>query len=138
MNVATFNKLVEDYSFSKAGDIEIIDNLPKFTNIVTSSNYGHVYLWVEQHTDERAIVYVGKAGKTIQERCIQHASGFKHSSTGKKHAARFRSGYREKKSYCLYVRKSMEATVQGESNIPMESVEELAFIKKFTPRWNKA
>ena len=95
-------------------------------------------MWIEQIHDNRKVVYVGKAGKSILERCKQHEGGFNGGSeTGKEHATRIRKGIKEGKSYYLFVRKSDEMTVMDEVNVSMCSIEEIALIKQLSPDWNK-
>jgi len=97
-----------------------------------------VYLWLEIGTDESKIVYVGKAGKTLNERCGQHVGGFNGgSTTGTSHASRICTGIENGKRYELWSRKSDIITLFGEKNISMAEVEEKAFIQKFQPIWNK-
>ena len=136
MNKTEFDKVISEYSFSKIGDIRLINNELKFNNIVNYKTHGHVYLWVEKKENDYVIVYVGKAGKTINARCQQHSTGFKKSTTGKKHAARLIKGFNSGYSYELYARKSKSESICDEHQIPMECVEEIAFIKKFSPAWN--
>jgi hypothetical protein len=82
------------------------------------------------------VVYVGKAGKTLKERCDQHQAGFVSSTTGKKNARKLRKGMCEGKTYHLYSRLSASGTVLKEKWICMAAVEEIALIRKFNPPWN--
>lgn len=130
--------MFEQFSFIKYSDIELVSDMPSFTNTCFDKREGYVYLWVEKSSSGSSIVYVGKAGKTLDKRCRQHKGGFKNSTTGKKHAERFRKGISLGYRYELHARKSESQSICGEHDIPMECVEELAFIKKFRPPWNSA
>jgi hypothetical protein len=77
------------------------------------------------------------AGKTLKARCDQHCAGFRGSTTGKAHAQRPYAGLAAGCRYGLFARKCATGTVAGEEGIPLTSVEELAFIRKFRPAWNK-
>jgi excinuclease UvrABC nuclease subunit len=130
--------MLEKYSFIKVGDIKLDNNLPTFFHTNLDQRHGYVYLWIENNADNISIVYVGKAGKSLDKRLSQHRGGFKNSTTGRKHADRFREGISRGCTYEIYARKSNTKTLFNEKDIPMECVEELAFIKKFQPKWNSA
>jgi hypothetical protein len=130
--------MIERYSFVKVGDIELVNDLPTFLNTKPDKRHGFVYLWIENDNGNTSIVYVGKAGKTVIGRLSQHRGGFKNSGSGRKHVNRFRDGMARGCTYEIWARKSETQTLFGEEDIPMECVEELAFIKKFQPKWNTA
>lgn len=136
------DKLIQSVSslgFSKIGSI-ILDTKqePNFLLTTKYNEFGWVYLWLEVCITEAKIVYVGKAGKTLHERCRQHVGGFKGgSTTGSAHAARISAGIKNGKRYELWSKKSDIVTLFGEQNISMAEVEEKAFIQKFQPIWNK-
>lgn len=138
MNSQDFIKTLGKYSFTKVADIELKNNVPVYSSTNFDLRHGYVYLWVEKSTSAISIVYVGKAGKALGDRCRQHGGGFRNSTTGKKHAERFRAGFSLGCAYEMYARKSDSKTMFDEQDIPMECVEELAFIKKFQPAWNSA
>ena len=84
-----------------------------------------------------SVVYVGKAGKTMKNRCDQHLGGFRGgSSTGQAHSGRILAGLSIGKRYSVYIRESGSETILGEQNISMCNVEEIALIKKLKPCWN--
>lgn len=136
MNESNFLKILEKYSFTKVGNIELKNNFPTYSATNFDLRHGYVYLWIEKTAAAISIVYVGKAGKTLGNRCRQHSGGFRNSSTGKMHAERFRAGFNHGYAYEMYARKSDSKDMFDEQDIPMECVEELAFIKKFKPAWN--
>lgn len=126
--------------FSKAGDV-ILDSKcgPNFALAEKQTVQGWVYIWLEMGGDEAKVVYVGKAGKTLHERCDQHVGGFKGgSTTGSAHATRIRAGIENGKCYELWSKKADVVTLFGEKNISMVDAEERVFIQKFRPIWNKS
>lgn len=137
MKQADFEQITKRYGFKRAGEISLIGGLPSFRLTHNSKDSGWVYLWIEVSAEHRFIVYVGKAGKTLQERCQQHSGGFRRSVPGMAHAERFRVGFANSRSYEIFARKSETLVVHGESDISASGLEELAFIKKFQPGWNK-
>jgi len=87
--VMTIQQTIDTFQFKKAGVIQKkqTEALPSFnlfdeyqTNGMHAKSCGWVYLWVQvnQH-GIFDICYVGMAGKTLMERCGQHAKGFKPS-----------------------------------------------------------
>lgn len=138
MNKNNFDQLTAEFSFNKFADIERVNGYPKFTNTLFDERYGFVYFWVKKINNTYTVVYVGKAGKLLKSRCEQHMSGYKNSTTGKNHAKKFKNGFENNAQFELYARKSDVQSLLGEQNIPMESVEELAFIQKLQPEWNSA
>ena len=126
--------------FFKAGDL-VLDPMrrPHFRLTAKHAGHGWVYLWLETDESEADVVYVGKAGKTLHERCGQHVGGFKGGSpTGSAHAVRIRAGMEHGKRYELWSKKAGVVTLFGEPNVSMADVEEKAFIQKFRSAWNKS
>ena len=138
MNETDFLSIIGHFGFAKAGEISLTGDYPTFELANLGGERGFVYLWVEILGQTFTVVYVGKAGGTLQERCNQHAGGFKHSPTGRAHADRLRQGISENKRYVVCARKSETKDILGESGISMDCIEELAFIQKFRPSWNAA
>jgi len=136
MSETNLPSVLDRFTFSKVGEILLADNRLTFNLKSRSDEVGLVYLWIEVSESTSSVVYVGKAGRTLRMRCMQHKAGFRHSTTGRAHAKRIRSGIAEGKHYELYARKSAMSAIFEESDIPMEGVEELAFIRKFRPSWN--
>ena len=131
-------ELMERFNFCKSGNI-ILDSqeIPDFNLDQKKADHGWVYIWLEINKDEATVVYVGKAGKTLNERCQQHRNGFKTSGTGKAHAERIRKGIRMDMRYELWSKKAAVMNLFEEKNISMVCIEETAFIQKFGPAWNK-
>ena len=136
MNNPTLEHTFDLCGLVRVGEITMVNDQLQFELTVVSKDVGFVYVWVEHSSDDSSVVYVGKAGNTLHVRCNQHTSGFRNSKTGQKHANRIRLGIRSGKRYFVYARKSQVSEVLGEINIPMESVEELALIRMFSPEWN--
>lgn len=102
---------------------------------------GYVYLWLEMNKkdDVFRVVYVGKAGRTMRERCSQHQSGFRGTSKSPaalKNAANIQAGVTCGATFHVYARKSGAMVLFGE-RVSMHSLEEEALIKKLSPAWNK-
>jgi len=139
MTKADFQSFLQEYDFQKYADIVSNGNHAFFDSCQANwSGDGYVYLWVEgdECSNNVSVVYVGKAGKTMKNRCDQHLGGFKGGSTGRAHSARILSGISKEKSYCVYAKKSSSMTILGEQDISMCCVEEIALIKKLKPIWN--
>jgi hypothetical protein len=128
--------ILDKFNFSMAGEILLVSGSLTFHFASKSSETGIVYLWIEISEATSNVVYVGKASRTLQFRCNRHKSGFKNSVTGRAHAKRIQFGIGQGRRYLVYFRKSLIESILYENTIPMESVEELAFIKKFRPLWN--
>jgi hypothetical protein len=137
MEATSFLDLVARYRFAKAG--KICRSGDRVTFVLSSDGKEHcfVYLWVERSDQQFHIVYVGMAGKTLKARCDQHQNGFTGSPTGRAHHSRLNSGFDAGKQYEIYARRAELGEILGESQIPMVCAEELAFIKKFRPLWNR-
>jgi len=141
MTEEEFNEISAIYKFKKYANISSNDKheyaeIKCLLEHEPSSIGGYVYLWVETSSNKVSIKYVGKAGKTMRARCTQHQNGFKHSKTGQKHSSNILAGINANKTYHVYYRESSVRKLLGEK-VPMCSVEELAFITKLNPCWNK-
>jgi hypothetical protein len=137
MDHTTFDALMMQFSFAEAGHLQSDNGILRYTFTDLPAGEGFVYLWVQSQDNAHTIVYVGMAGKTLKARCAQHCGGFRESTTGKAHAQRLHAGFADGCRYRLFARKCPTGTVVGEDAIPLASVEELAFIRKFKPAWNR-
>ena len=137
MDAASFLAAVAEYNFAKAGEVCRSNGQIRFVLSGVDKENGFVYLWVERSDRQFHIVYVGMAGKTLKARCTQHQRGFNGSTTGRAHFSRLSAGLDAGKQYDIYARRSELGEILGESKIPMVCAEELAFIKKFRPPWNR-
>ena len=82
--MSDLKKELEELKFEKKGDITTKEGKshPKFELFdFTEKTEGNVYMWiVEKDGSPHQIKYIGKAGKTLGERCLQHVGGFKGGS----------------------------------------------------------
>lgn len=139
MDKTEFDNLMNKYLFYKEGEIVDSNHILGFQLTRKTNLRGYVYLWVEHCNSEYIIRYVGKAGKTLAQRCAEHKAGFKQSASGIKNAVLLRAGFARGCRYYLYARKSPQVNLCDETDIPNECAEELAFIKKFSATiWNRA
>lgn len=140
MNNIDFQAFAKEYNFIEAAEISCKNDRFSFNYKTVDNEQGFVYLWVEVSKQSYTVVYVGKAGKTLKDRCRQHLGGFHGgSSAGKDNARLLRLGIDNGNRYFLYARKSPMISICGEDNIHSECVEELAFIKKLKLNlWNRA
>jgi len=139
--------------FSQAGQIVIndVDKLvfslrPEFIGAgIEARRCGWVYLWVRVHLGNGTfeVVYVGKAGNSLRNRCLQHESGFVNHPTGRRHADRIRQFLgtaADNHRMQLFARKALDVELLGESGISMCEAEERAMIAKCLRRniqlWN--
>ena len=138
MNKENLSSIMSEFAFTYVGEIIPKDDYPSINLEKINREMGWVYLWIEENQNNFSIVYVGMAGKTLKSRFSQHNGGFRRSSSGKAHAKRLLEGFRLNKRYLVYGRKCNSKSILGEENIPMQCIEELAFIQKFKPLWNTA
>jgi hypothetical protein len=134
-----FKEFVDKFNFKHYADIvESNKGCARFDNLDSScTDSGYVYFWVEKSKNRLEVVYVGKAGRTMRERCNQHSGGFNGgSATGKKHSKHIVDGIKRGKTYHVHDRKSETCEIVAEKEIPMSCIEEIAFIKKLNPPWN--
>ena len=83
-------------------------------------------------------MYVGKAGKTIRERCRQHKGGFNGGSkTGIANAEKIIAEISKGNTIAIYLRHSEQKTL-FEVEVSLCEAEEKALIKKFIPPYNRA
>jgi hypothetical protein len=141
MNKAKFDEFLNTYEFQKYADIVSNGKYALFENIQAEGiGCGYIYLWVEQEKNPTTftVVYVGKAGKTMKQRCREQVGGFKGGSKkGVTHSKNILKGIRAGKHYWVYTRKSETKTVMDVPGISLCCAEETAFIKKLNPPWNK-
>ena len=138
MTKEEFKKFCKKYIFEAYTDIKSNDKHAYFSNLTNWPEKGYIYLWSEEDGDSVTVVYVGKAGKTMKDRCIQHLGGFKGGSKkGEYLSDKIVAGCKKGKCYRICARLSDKKTIVDEEEISMCDVEEKAFIKKLDPSWNK-
>ena len=95
---------------------------------------GWVYLWIAiDGQGSFNVRYVGKAGKSLKDRCTQHEGGFKGGSKkGVRHAERLKEYLSEgnDRQVLVLVRKSPDVTVLDEPDVSLCEVEERAMLMK--------
>ena len=107
---------------------------------------GWVYLWVlKDNKGKQSVCYVGKAGKTIKDRCNQHRNGARQSPSGSNKGrsnAKNIGDHLEKhknNSIQIYARRSPDGSILDE-RVNLCEIEEKAMIekcKKSFDLWNK-
>jgi len=134
-----FLEFSNSYGFEYVAEIIDGDKGLYFSYAHKPEGAGFVYLWVEVQDDTFRVVYVGKAGKRIQDRMAEHRGGFSGGSkTGVKNRDLILEGMKEAKRYYVYARKSPDVEILGE-RVPSAVLEETAFIKKLSGHlWNRA
>lgn len=145
-----------DYDFLDAGEItsEIVHGHPvpiftlteDFNTGENSKLHGCVYLWVlKNDKGVQGICYVGKAGKTLKARCMQHRGGARQSSSGsnkgRRNANKIHAHLQDNKngSIQIYARCSPHGLILDEQ-VNLCEIEEKAMIekcKKVFELWNK-
>jgi hypothetical protein len=99
-----------------------------------ASAHGWVYLWIKVNTGGRFdICYVGKAGRTLMDRCKQHEGGFRGGSTRGVALANLISEYLKSNVHMgihVYARKSLNQTILDEKDVSTCEIEERAMIQK--------
>lgn len=142
-------KIIKDYKFSMYTKMFVMDNVEckngkkrhacfEFDKENEPKENGFVYLWLEINKGSEDIVYIGKAGNRMIDRCKQHIGGFKGTSKSKKgmlNSEMICKGIKSGNKYHVYHRKSETKKILGE-NVCMYSAEEEALIKKVNPKWN--
>jgi hypothetical protein len=142
MKMQDFERKLKKYGFLEKGTI--IKNTVKkhlefkFVGSSSKDDYkGNVYMWVRVFENTiTEILYIGKAGKTLKDRCNQHVAGFKKSKRGKELAKKIVKEIKSGAVIVLYSRYSERKEILGENDISLCSVEEIALINKFTPSYN--
>ena len=147
------NQLLMDLEFTKAGELILrphdlkptfrLEN--RFLKGDAAKSVGWVYLWIAYEGDDLTnVFYVGKAGKTLKARCVQHIGGFRGGSKkGIKNAENIYAFLSEDENNRLelHARKSKDMTLFDEANISLCGAEEVALIQKLRnrgqPLWNK-
>jgi hypothetical protein len=134
---------LEQLQFNLAGSVALPSGnaVPKFQlesafsrKGTSGKALGWVYVWTKFKSDALVdICYVGKAGKTLRERCDQHVGGFKGSTKkGILNGQQIRQFLSESADHALrvYARKSPNERILEEESVSMCEAEERAMITK--------
>lgn len=137
LNEATLN----EYKFAKWGTICTVGKRLRFKcdpPVVPSDKRGFVYLWTRAHGggQELECCYVGKAGKLLADRWAQHEGGFVRSVSGLRLARHIEDCIRNGDRIDAWVKHSAEESIHGVT-VSRCTLEELAFIGLFKPKWNR-
>ena len=127
---------IQSMNFSKYGNFIVRNECIEIEIDQNLIGNGYVYLWIKTDKDSSQIVYVGKAGKTLNDRFKQHLAGFRGGSkTGKRHSQNLVIEINRGAHFEIFARKSSSSNLFG-VDVSMECVEEKALIKKYDPVWN--
>lgn len=142
-----FKKLISDYNFTLVGGITLqtknsknddywAPNFELYSNEQSTKEHGWVYLWcLSSASGSVQVCYVGKAGKTLKERCDGHVGGARPppsgSITGKRNVDKMKKFLDDnsRNTINIYARKSDCGNVLGEI-MCLCSIEEEAVINK--------
>jgi hypothetical protein len=110
---------------------------PDGNSAMLTSNAPMVYLWLSPKDKFFEALYVGKAGLGVSQRLRNHESGFRKSSTGKKHLENIKNILEMQREVMVFARKSETCEILG-VKINLYSAEEEAIHELFRPTWNRA
>jgi hypothetical protein len=136
-------ELIAKLGFQRAGSIRLDSaaSLPVFELLAEyrasgayGAHQGWVYLWCHESPGQPLkVVYVGKAGKALEQRCRQHVGGFRGGSKkGVENARSIRQALSADAASAmhLYARMSPTAEILGEGGVSLCEAEERAMILK--------
>lgn len=131
-------KSLHEYEFFHSHDIVLQSGNIVFKKLRQGKELPSIYTWVAcSPGGEYTTLYVGKAGKGINIRCVQHASGFITSSTGKKNASELMNYLQLGFNIRVYARHSDVYKIFGK-NVSLYSAEENALCVLLNPIINRA
>jgi hypothetical protein len=98
-----------------------------------------VYVWVAHKSGDEAaeVLYVGKAGKGVKRRLVQHQNGFKRG-TGRKNAAALRRVIRDQDLSVTVMARVSESATLFSKTVSMYAAEENALCELLAPKLNRA
>jgi len=118
------------------------DGLPRFITLPHAANPKSpaVYLWLEHRVgaEEGEVLYVGKAGKGVARRCVQHRGGFSNSGTGRKNAAALAEILADETLSVTVMGRQAGTTTLFGMTVSLYATEEDALCARFAPRLNRA
>ncbi len=95
---------------------------------------GNVSLWVTEIDEKPSqIIYIGKAGKTLLIRCVQHMNGFVRgrSKKGFENGIALLSLLKENIKIAVYARRSQRMEILGMEDISLCEAEENAMLRRY-------
>ncbi|GEM_PF-3329045 len=125
--------------FSEVGRIEMTGGYPVPSSDEACRWIGGVYAWVAHREQIAEILYIGKAGATLRQRCRQHQSGFKGASrslAGLRNGAYLAAALQAGDRISIWGRESGIIQLFGQS-VSLCSTEEEALIARFNPPLNR-
>lgn len=131
---------LEMCGFSKVGQIEMVGDYPVPSTEVSCCWSGGVYAWVAHRERTTEILYVGKAGATLHQRCRQHQGGFNgksKSKAGLRNGAYLTATLQAGDKISIWGRESPRIELFGQS-VSLFSTEEEALIARFAPPLNRS
>lgn len=140
-------QMLVELGFVKHSEITLDSNDVVFSGATGAADScaQHLYAWVEFRGDECQVMYVGRAGKGVAKRQKEHLGGFQDgfdsngkqrgSSSGRRHAERFREGIKLGYKYEVYAVPAGYVTLHGHE-VSLSWSEEQALIRKFKSPWN--
>ncbi len=144
---ADFAAFIDELAFRRCGTIEVQPGGRLGFNLLdppfAPTLRGFVYLWTLERAHQCAVAYVGKAGKTVRDRCRQHAQGFRGAADGGSgrggiHAAAIRAVLAQGDAHIVVHARHAERTrILGQDDVSLVlAEEEAALIQRFAPPWN--
>jgi hypothetical protein len=128
----------DDNEFTHCGTITIEEN--QFTPSITNDLRGAgVYLWVAKRDDSYEILYVGKAKDGPKSRLSQHKGGInKNTTTAGARRTQILECIPNRGSLEVFFRASPTMNFRGVNNVSTYSLDEEAFIVRFSPPLNRS
>jgi len=128
----------DDKKFTHCGTITIEND--KFTPSITNDLRGAgVYLWVARSDDSYKILYVGKAKDGPKSRLSQHKGGInKKTKTAGARRTQILESIPNEGSLEVFFRASPTMNFRGVNNVSTYSLDEEAFIVRFSPPLNRS
>jgi hypothetical protein len=123
--------------FFRKGTIELEkgNKYPVFKGIIKEREEGNVYMWiVENRGNPSQILYIGKAGTTIFQRCKEHLRGFSGASKSKRgliNGTDISKLLKKGKKIVVYGRHSAQRKILGQEKISLCAAEENALIARY-------
>jgi hypothetical protein len=118
------------------------DGFPRFAALTgaSSATAPAVYLWMAHAAgaDTGEVLYVGKAGKGVARRCLQHQGGFTNSGTGRKNAAALAEILSANAVSVTVMARQADTTELFGQTVSLYATEEDALCARFGPRLNRA
>ena len=133
---------LKNYDLFVTHKIVLVDGRTTFKRVKKPRSFKNpsVYVWasLSSGANEYEVLYVGKAGKGIDQRCSQHQSGFTNSGTGRKNAEALKATLDvEGAEIHVFSRESRTIEIFGQE-VLLYSVEEDALCAALNPRLNRA